>query len=62
MSKFAFEVLGLHKLHARVADANAASARVLEKNNFLLEGRLRDYYFIENKYYDGLFYGRVQGD
>lgn len=62
MSGFAFDVLGLHKLHARVADANIASARVLEKNGFKLEGRLRDYYYLEDTYYDGLFYGRLRSD
>jgi ribosomal-protein-alanine N-acetyltransferase len=60
MSRFAFDALDLHRLHALVADANAASARVLEKNGFELEGRLRDHYFIENKYYDGLIFGKLQ--
>lgn len=56
---FAFNVLGLHKMHARVTAANIGSSRVLEKNGFELEGRLRDYYFIEDQYYDNLLYGRL---
>lgn len=55
---FAFNVLGLHKLHAQVAAANIGSSRVLEKNGFELEGRLRDYHFVEDQYYDSLLYGK----
>lgn len=56
---FAFNTLKLHKLHARVVDANIGSSRVLEKNGFVLEGRLKDYYFIEGSYYDGMLYGKM---
>lgn len=57
MKDFAFDVLKLHKLHACVAGANVGSARVLEKNGFELEGKLKDYYFIEGSYYDQLLFG-----
>lgn len=60
MNNFAFESLNLHKLHARVVDANIGSIRVLEKNGFELEGRLKDYCFIEGKYYDELLFGKFQ--
>ncbi len=60
LKTYAFEVLDLHKLHARVAEANTGSYRVLEKNGFLLEGRLKDYYFIEGRYYDGRLYGFIR--
>ena len=43
-----------------VAEANTGSYRVLEKNGFVLEGRLKDYYFIEGRYYDGMFYGFIR--
>lgn len=56
---FAFNVLGLHKIHAQVTETNIGSSRVLEKNGFELEGRLRDYYFIDNQYYDSLIYGKL---
>ena len=62
MSKFAFEILALHKIHARVVDANISSARILEKNGFLLEGRLKDHYFIDGRYYDSLIYGKFEAD
>lgn len=57
---FAFNVLNLKKLHARVIDANIGSARVLEKNGFELEGRLRDYYFIEEAFYDLMLYAKFR--
>lgn len=60
MSNFALESLGLHKLHAQVVDANIGSVRVLEKCGYQLEGRFKDYYFIEGKYYDGLFFGKIE--
>jgi len=56
---FAFNVLGLHKIHAQIAAPNIGSSRVLEKNGFELEGRLRDYFFVEGQYYDSLMYGKL---
>lgn len=60
MNQFGFESLNLHKLYASVVDANRSSARILEKNGYELEGRLKDHYFIENTYYDALLYGKIQ--
>lgn len=60
MTDFAFKSLHLHKLHASVVEANRGSARILEKNRYVLEGRLRDHYFIEGKYHDALLYGKIQ--
>lgn len=58
MNDFAADFLKLRKLHARVVDANIGSARVLEKNGFELEGQLKDYYLIEDSYYDLLLFGK----
>jgi [ribosomal protein S5]-alanine N-acetyltransferase len=60
MNDFAFTSLNLHKLHASVVDANIGSARILEKNGYKLEGRLKDHYFIEDKYYDSLLFGKIK--
>jgi len=49
----------LRRLEARVFAPNIASARVLEKSGFTLEGRLRAYYLDrENKVCDALSYVR----
>lgn len=58
MNAFAFDNLSLRKLHARVVDANVGSVRVLEKNGFELEGRLKDYYFIDGSFYDLMLLGK----
>ncbi len=60
MSDFAFDILKLHKTHARVVHVNTGSARILEKNGFELEGRLKDHYFIEGSYYDSLLFGKIK--
>lgn len=62
VSVFAFDRLKLHKLHANVVDVNVGSARILEKNGYVFEGRLRDHYYIEDKYYDCLLYGKINGE
>jgi len=59
MCKFAFEELLLHKLVASVTDANIGSAKILEKNGFLREGRLKDHFYIEGSYYDDLLFGKI---
>lgn len=59
MDRFASETLKLHKLDASVVDTNTGSVRVLEKNGFELEGRLKDHFFIEGRYYDGLLFGKI---
>jgi ribosomal-protein-alanine N-acetyltransferase len=56
------ELEGQKVLHANVVDANIGSSRILEKNGYLLEGRLRDYFFIEDKYYDALLFGKIQNE
>ncbi len=60
VSDFALEMLKLHKLHASVVDVNIGSARILEKNGYVLEGRLKDHFFIEGNYYDSLLYGIIK--
>jgi RimJ/RimL family protein N-acetyltransferase len=57
MKKYCFNYLNLNKLHARIVDTNIGSCKVVEKNGFILEGRLRDFYSIEGNIYDGLIYG-----
>ncbi len=56
---YSFEYLKLHKLHGRVVDVNIGSSKVLEKNGFVLEGKLKDYYFIEGHYYDNFLFGKI---
>ncbi len=59
LTDFAFDTLKLHKLHASVVDANIGSARILEKNGYELEGRIKDHFYIDSTYYDQLLYGKI---
>lgn len=43
---FAFKEKGLRKVFARIVEINVGSAKVLKKNDFVLEGTLKDYYCI----------------
>lgn len=48
-------------LTAKVYEPNTASARVLEKNGFALEGRMRKAAKKAGQIYDVCIYGRVRG-
>ncbi len=56
----AFDTLDAARVQAFVYDWNPASARVLEKNGFTLEGRLRGAVHRDGRTGDCLAYGRVR--
>ncbi|MDF2802715.1 MAG: acetyltransferase, ribosomal protein N-acetylase [Anaerocolumna sp.] len=58
INDFAFISSKLNKLCARVVDANEGSSRILLRNGYELEGRLREQYYIQDKYYDSLQYAK----
>jgi [ribosomal protein S5]-alanine N-acetyltransferase len=53
---FAFESLGLHRIHAAFLPANTASRRVLEKNGFREEGLAENYLQIDGKWCDHVLF------
>ncbi len=55
----AFATLGLRRVFARVLEWNPASARVLEKCGYVLEGRLRRSAIKDGKVADELLYARI---
>ena len=57
LCEFAFDQYDLHRIYARAYATNPASARVLEKAGFELEGTLRSHFFRDGKAYDVLFFG-----
>ena len=57
---YAFADLELLRLTAHVFEFNAGSARVLEKNGFKLEGRLRKHISKDDQLLDGRFYGLLK--
>jgi len=54
--KYGFEEINLHKIQICHKSNNLASKRVIEKCGFTFEGSLRDFFFINGKYYDRLYY------
>ena len=59
MCRTAFSDLGLHRICAFVFAENAASVRVLEKNDFFLEGAERDGAVKYGKYVDLLRFAKL---
>lgn len=57
-----FSELGLVRIFAEPYVGNAASARVLEKAGFALEGRLRAHVIKDGRIRDMLLYARVRDD
>ena len=60
VSEWAFRELRLVRLHAGVFARNHASARVLEKAGYALDGRLLAHYFRDGEFIDGLLYAKVR--
>ncbi len=58
--EFGFKRLNLYRIEAEVIDGNTPSVRLLEKNNFSLEGRLREAKFVNGLYFDLLRYGLLR--
>lgn len=57
--RHAFDTLKLARLEAGVFAWNPASARVLEKNGFRLEGRLENRIYKDGEFTDELLYSRL---
>jgi ribosomal-protein-alanine N-acetyltransferase len=52
ITNYGFSELKLHRIFGLVDIDNKASIRVLEKNGYLSEGIMRDYFFARSKYFD----------
>lgn len=60
MCQLAFENMGVTRITGLVFEPNIASRRVLEKNNFVLEGLLHRALIKEEKYYNLCVYGLLK--
>lgn len=60
--EYGFGQMGLHRVSALVHPENRASIRLLERFAFQPEGRLRDYYYREGRYFDHLVFSLLLGD
>ncbi|NOY56775.1 MAG: GNAT family N-acetyltransferase [Actinobacteria bacterium] len=61
-TRYVFDTFAVNRLYATVFGWNPASARVLEKCGFRLEGRLREAIVKEGHVTDLLEYGLLRGD
>ncbi len=62
MTNYCFTQLKLHRVYARVFHPNLASARVLEKNGYSLEGRHREAIYREGQWLDELVYAKLRSE
>lgn len=60
ITAYGFEQLGLVRISGMCRSYNKASARVLEKAGFKLEGMLRKNKFMHGKYIDDLLWAKVR--
>ena len=60
MTNLGFEKLKLKRMQAHVFSENESSKKVLKKNGFQLEGRLKKYFFKNNKYSDCFLYAKTK--
>jgi RimJ/RimL family protein N-acetyltransferase len=59
---WAFEALDLNRIQAETDTRNLASARVLEKLGFALEGTLRENCIVDGEVSDSWLYGLIRRD
>ena len=57
---FCFDKFSLHRIYAEPFANNPASARVLEKAGFVLEGRLKNNVVKDGELLDSLMYARTK--
>ena len=62
VTKFGFDIIKLKRITAHVFSKNKASACVLEKNGYNLEGVLRNHHFKDGKYLDALLYAKIKNE
>ncbi|HEX8563438.1 MAG TPA: GNAT family N-acetyltransferase [Flavobacterium sp.] len=60
--EYGFEQMKLHSIEAIIAPENIASARVLEKNNFIKEAHLRENEYYEGRFLDTVIYSLLESD
>ncbi len=60
VTDFGFKEFKLKRVTAHVSTKNKASAKVLEKNGYKLEGTLRKHNFRNGRFYDAWLYAKVK--
>jgi len=56
---YGFNKMNLHRIEALVGTNNIPSLRIMEKNNFIKEGLLRQHYYIDGKYENSVMFSKL---
>ena len=59
---YGFDRIGFHKVQICVRPSNISSRRVIEKCGFEYEGSLRDYFYMDGKYEDRMYFSIIRKD
>lgn len=59
---FAFESINFHKMQVCHKESNIASRGVIQKCGFVYEGTLRDYFYMDGKYVNRLYYSMLKSE
>ena len=62
ISDYCFKKLGIHRIYAYITPGNIASIKVLEKNEFHVEGVLQDMEYYKGQYWDGILMAKINKD
>ncbi len=57
---YGFKFLNLHRIEALVGKENIPSLRLMEKNNFIREGVLREHYYVAGKFEDSILFSKLR--
>jgi ribosomal-protein-alanine N-acetyltransferase len=60
--KYSFDNEKVERIEALAVEENRASRKVLEKSGFVLEGLLRNFAYIDNRYFNVCYYGMIRQD
>lgn len=60
--QFGFETINLHKAQVCHTPTNQGSKGVIQKCGFTYEGTLRDYFYMDGRYVDRLYYSMLQSE
>ena len=59
---YGFNEMHLHSVEANINPSNTASSKILEKNNFVLEGHFRENYYYNGKFLNSHVYSLLVSD
>ena len=59
---YGFDRIGFHKVQICVRPSNTPSRKVIEKCGFEYEGTLRDYFYMDGKYEDRMYFSIIRKD